>query len=105
MCYQAQKHVALGYCSMLQKCGDFQYSYRLFLEESDGKEVVIDQPFSLLTQPITTNFYRELVRQHPKAAACCELYTLYLGMVSVNMVANYERKLIQLLRSMTSPKT
>lgn len=83
------------------KAGDFQYSYRLWVEDSDGFEVQLEQP---IVQPGVTSpaagsaaFYRELVKKTPRGYKCYELYTLYLGILSVNVVANHERKLIGLL--------
>eukprot|EP01119_Soliformovum_irregulare_P025989 TRINITY_DN9775_c0_g1_i1.p1 TRINITY_DN9775_c0_g1~~TRINITY_DN9775_c0_g1_i1.p1 ORF type:complete len:745 (-),score=195.48 TRINITY_DN9775_c0_g1_i1:57-2144(-) len=91
MCYQAQKYLQQGYSTMLIKAGDFQYSHRLWLEDSDGIEVQIEHNFSQLSIPINNSFYRDLVKRTPRATKCYELFSLYLGYVSVPLVASHER--------------
>jgi len=99
LCHQAQKHLALGYCSMLMKSGEFQYSYRLWLEDNDHAEVPFDQelvsPGSIFTPG--NAFYKDLVKRTPRATKCYELYSLYLGILSVNIVASHERKLLMMM--------
>jgi len=85
---------------MLLKEGDFQFGYRLWIEDKDSVEVPLDQPLSQSNLPLSMNYYKDLLKRVPRGVRCCELYSLYLGMVSVNVVASYERKLITIAKSM-----
>lgn len=58
MCYEAKKHLSQGYCSMLMKKGEFQYSYRMWLEDSEGQEVNLDQPVNVLTNLVNPLCYK-----------------------------------------------
>ncbi len=97
MCYQAQKHLSQGYCSMLMKSGDFQYSYRLWIEDTEGIEVPLEQNIAQQSTPLSSAYFKDLTKRTSRGVKCYELYSLYLGMVSVNIVANHERTLINLL--------
>ena len=71
MCHQAQKLLSMGYCSMLTKSGDFQYSYRLWLEDNDGWEQPITDPIVPIgtsTQQFVASpqFYKDLVKKSPR---------------------------------------
>lgn len=94
---------------MLMKSGDFQYYYRLWVEKSKSKDNEEDElvPDTIVQPavPLSSSFYKELVRKTPGGFKCYELYTLYLGLVSVNMVASNARGLIQLLKTNTVPQT
>jgi len=65
MCYQGQKHLAQGYCSMLIKAGDFQYSYRLWIEDIEGNDLPLpleqNAPSYL---PLNNTYYQELVKKN-----------------------------------------
>jgi len=110
MCYLAQKHLSSGYCSMLIKDNDFQFSYRLWLEDAEGKDVPIDiqslpksestEKIAFPTTPLSPQFYKDLVRRTPKAVKCFELYSLYLGIAPVHLIAPYERRLIGIAKGM-----
>lgn len=104
MCYQAQKHLAMGYSSMLVKEQDFQYSYRLWVEDNEGKELSIETSISQATLPTSATFYKDLLKRVPKASKCFELYGLFLSMVPVNVVASYERKLIGIAKGLLLSK-
>jgi hypothetical protein len=99
MCHVAQQQVYKGYCSMLMKSGDFQFSHKMWLEDSDGFEVPIEHSHQQMAlqqwNQNNCNYYKELVKQTQRASKCYELYALYLGMLSVAMVASHERTLIQ----------
>jgi len=98
LCYLAQKHLNLGYCSMLIKSGDLQYSYRLWLEDSEGVEVQIELPITHIANPLTSSYYKDLVKKTPKATKCYELYSIYLGLLSVSMVSTHDSNLIQMIK-------
>ena len=72
----------------------------LWLEDNDGWEQTLDQP---IVQTNNTTFvgspmfYKELTKKTPRATRCFELYSLYIGVLSVNIIANHERRLIGLL--------
>jgi len=106
MCYQGQKHLAQGYCSMLIKAGDFQYSYRLWIEDIEGNDLPLpleqNAPSYL---PLNNTYYQELVKKTKTGVKCYELYSLYLGVVSVNVVAKHDRKLMQLLNANKKDKS
>ncbi|PRP80768.1 hypothetical protein PROFUN_11508 [Planoprotostelium fungivorum] len=100
LCHHAHKHLSSGYYSMLMKNGPFQYSYRLLLEDPEGFEIPLDQgPHNLGTSgpPICNSIYRDLMRKY-KGSRCYELYTLYLGVVSVNMVALHDKAIMNQLK-------
>jgi len=99
LCYLAQKHLALGYCSMLIKSGDLQYSYRLWLEDNEGAEIQIEQPLTQIANQLNSSYYKDLVKKTPKATKCYELYSIYLGLLSVSMVAAHDSSLIKSLAS------
>eukprot|EP01116_Phalansterium_solitarium_P006237 TRINITY_DN18547_c0_g1_i1.p1 TRINITY_DN18547_c0_g1~~TRINITY_DN18547_c0_g1_i1.p1 ORF type:complete len:933 (+),score=401.13 TRINITY_DN18547_c0_g1_i1:182-2980(+) len=104
MCCQAQQHVSQGYCSMLIKAGDFQYSYRLWVEDATGAELdlaLLATPRGATQawprEPLSYSFYKELVRRTPKAVKCYELLTLYLAVCSVPQVHMHNQTLLALL--------
>ncbi len=45
-----------------------------------------------------SQFYKDLLKKHPKATRVVELYTLCLSVVSVSTIAQYEKKLIPMIR-------
>lgn len=98
MCYLAQNRLAEGYSSMLVKSGEFQYSYHLWLEDNEGYEVPIENPFTHNARALRSTFYRDLIKRTPRASKCYELYTLYLGLVAVSTIAKQERILVQMLK-------
>jgi len=94
MCYDAQQHLSLGYCTMLIRKTDFQYSYRLWIEDFEGNEIPLEQPIvQNPTDPLSPSFYTDLIKKTRGATKCYELYTLCIGMLSVSMVASHERSL------------
>jgi hypothetical protein len=96
MCYQAQKHLSQGYSTMLIKSGDFQYSYRLWVEDNEGNDVSVEHNLPSYL-PLSNSYYQDLVKKSKTGVKCYEIYSLYLGFVSVNMVARHDKKLSQLL--------
>lgn len=76
---------------MLMKEGTFQYAYRLWVEDVEGKELPFEKPIP--KGEVSPGFYKDLVKSIPHAAKCFELYTLYLSVVAVNMIGKLERKL------------
>lgn len=99
MCYTAQQYLAHGYSSMLVKSGNFQYSYRLWVEDSEGIELPFESPIvSQQESVIDSSFYRDLLKRS-HGTKLYELYTICLSIVSVNVVANHERKLINFAKS------
>lgn len=96
MCHQAQRHLAQGYTSMFIKSGGLQCSYRMWLEDTEGNELPIDQPQALAGLSLDSSLYRELVKRlYPsvRGVKCYELYTLYLSMLSSSAVASHNRSL------------
>ena len=55
----------MGYRTMVLQSGEFCYSWRLWLEDAEGKEVAIEQPLVALAPFANPNFYRELVGSTP----------------------------------------
>lgn len=99
LCYIAQQYLSNGYCSMLVKSGDFQYSYRLWVEDADGIEIPFESPIVYQSGTLIDQaFYRDLLKRL-HGTKIYELYTITLGIASVYIVANHERKLIGYAKS------
>jgi len=108
MYYQAHRHLSMGYYSMVMRSGDFQYSYRLWVEDDEGVEQSLEQPILGGNQkthyphtPLSHRFYKDLLRtlfpsQSPQMK-CYELYTLYLGILPSALVSKNDRALVALL--------
>lgn len=125
--FNAHEHLAMGHTAMLVRRSDFLYSYRLWVEDDEGVEQVIEksvlpllhempighrythllhtfgnneyQKYSLTN--VVCRFYKDLVHklfpaQSPQMK-CCELYTLYLGILPTALVSKNDRALIGLL--------
>ncbi len=91
---RAQKYLSCGYCSMLIRKQDFQYSYRLWFEDSQGQEVPLEiQPFQQ-QGPLGHLYYKDLLKKVPKAVKCFELYCVYLAHVPSKLISVYEQRLI-----------
>lgn len=102
MCYRAQQHLSEGHHAMTMKSGAFQYSYRLWVEDMEGFELPFnhDQPFIAQRGPQTHKYYKKLVEHiFPSRSGlrCYELYTLYLGVLSVKSITHYDRNLVAIL--------
>lgn len=92
---------------MVMKVGDFQYSYRFWLVDNEGSEIYLNEAiqqnnYSNLIG--SQSWYKEIIKKTPRAVKCYELYSIYLGMLSVAMVANHDRTLISQLTP-SSPST
>eukprot|EP01113_Clastostelium_recurvatum_P003563 TRINITY_DN11557_c0_g1_i3.p1 TRINITY_DN11557_c0_g1~~TRINITY_DN11557_c0_g1_i3.p1 ORF type:complete len:813 (+),score=167.06 TRINITY_DN11557_c0_g1_i3:109-2439(+) len=102
MYYHAHRHLAMGYTSMVMRSGDFQYSYRLWVEDDEGAEQPLDLPRSQYpATPQSHKFYKDLLRaQYPSQLPqmkCYELYTLYLGILPAALVSKNDKALVALL--------
>jgi len=102
MCYKAQQHLSEGHHAMTMKSGIFQYSYRLWVEDMEGFELPFNQEQQFIAQrgPQTHKFYKKLVEYiFPSRSGlrCYELYTLYLGVLSVKSITHYDRNLVAIL--------
>eukprot|EP00003_Mantamonas_plastica_P000318 TRINITY_DN1029_c0_g2_i13.p1 TRINITY_DN1029_c0_g2~~TRINITY_DN1029_c0_g2_i13.p1 ORF type:complete len:870 (-),score=304.56 TRINITY_DN1029_c0_g2_i13:23-2632(-) len=105
MVYEAQKHLAQGYTSMLMKCGEFQYSYRLWMEDSEGNPLPLDQNQRLEFLVSNSESYKDLGKglfPSMRGVRCFELYTLYLGILSCENVEAHNDRLINELFSRSS---
>jgi len=94
-----------GYTSMVVRKGDFLYSYRLWMEDDEGVEQIINQPIlpKNYQLPIGHRFFKEVLRtlfpsqSQAQQMKCYELFTLYLGVLPTVLVAKHDRALINLL--------
>eukprot|EP01121_Diplochlamys_sp_Union-15-3_P019101 TRINITY_DN7108_c0_g1_i3.p1 TRINITY_DN7108_c0_g1~~TRINITY_DN7108_c0_g1_i3.p1 ORF type:complete len:542 (-),score=45.66 TRINITY_DN7108_c0_g1_i3:14-1396(-) len=113
MYYQAQTFLAKGFFDVVMKCGEFQYSYKLWFEqEPTGQRLPIKDRVSLdQKQPINRAFYKEVqhrlfpaqnVLEQKKKIRCCEIYCLYLGMLSLKVIQRHNQHLIELLLRQTN---
>jgi len=99
MCFSAQEYLSKGYSTAIVKMGDFQYFYRLWIEDSEGNEIAFDSPLPTLSRPLDNSYYKDLIRKHyPRGVKCYELYALYLGILPVKTVVNHTRSLITHLK-------
>lgn len=102
MCYKVQQCLAEGHYSMSMKSGGFQYSYRLWIEDTEGFELSFgpEQRFPYTGGPQNYKFYKKLVEQtFPSRTGlrCYELYTLYLGALGLHTVTHYDKCLVSIL--------
>jgi hypothetical protein len=103
--HTAHEHLAMGYTAMMVRRSDFLYSYRLWVEDDEGVEQVLEQSIpanpNLHNTPIGHRFYKELLRwsfpSQSQQMKCYELYTLYLGILPAALVSKNDRALIALL--------
>ncbi|ELR24541.1 uncharacterized protein ACA1_170820 [Acanthamoeba castellanii str. Neff] len=106
MCYDSQQHLSEGAQSVLVKSGPWQYSYRLWVEDVDGFELIFppEVPFGTPHVPQTNKFYQKLMHRFFPTRGnlrCYELFTLYLSTLSVETVAHHDRELVSVLLNRT----
>lgn len=75
-----------------------QYAYRLWLEDSEGKELQIEHSIAQNSNPLSNNFYRDIVKRTPHAFKCYEIYTMYLSYASVPIISAHEQALIKMFK-------
>ncbi|EGG20015.1 hypothetical protein DFA_07131 [Cavenderia fasciculata] len=90
-CHQLKK----GYSYQVIKDKDFQYSYRLWVEDDESKEQIVERDTRIYN---SRSIYSELVkRYYPQPVKCLELLTLYIGALPVSLIYKNDRVLCSLL--------
>ncbi|KAL6068015.1 hybrid polyketide synthetase [Balamuthia mandrillaris] len=106
MVYLSQERLSEGYHSMLMKKGAFQYSYRLWMEDTEDFELPFSSDSAIVggtlpsRLPQNHRYYTKITRRKfagRGGVRCYELYTLYLGMLSVKTVLHHDRNLVSIL--------
>ena len=84
---------------MAMKNGHFMYCFKLWFEDTDGKQLALKEPTSIEPkQPITRDFYKKLQgRLFSQRTKCFELYSLYLGFLPSKVLEQNNQALIALL--------
>eukprot|EP00002_Diphylleia_rotans_P027496 TRINITY_DN5513_c0_g1_i1.p1 TRINITY_DN5513_c0_g1~~TRINITY_DN5513_c0_g1_i1.p1 ORF type:complete len:598 (-),score=128.82 TRINITY_DN5513_c0_g1_i1:220-2013(-) len=96
MCYKAQRQLSLGFTATIMKLGDFQYSYKLWVEDSEGNEIPIEKAIPANLMPVEWAGYRELLQRlfpSQRGLRMYELYTLYVGMLPTAAVVSHNKRL------------
>lgn len=99
LCYQATEFLSRGVFEMVQTHGAFQYSYKLFFMDSNGALVHPREQRHIETKTaVTHDFYKKLTSQlFQQPVRCLELFTLYIGSVSLKTISKHNDTLITLL--------
>ncbi|KAJ5079734.1 hermansky-pudlak syndrome protein [Anaeramoeba ignava] len=99
LCSVSQSYLMKGYTNILERIGDFFYSFRIWFEDSERK----------LLHPKTTklpieeakksnDFYQSLITllfHGKKNVFCYELFALYSGLLSIETVTKFNNNLIE----------
>ncbi len=95
----AQARLVSGYTAMLVKVGGYQYSYKLWAEDSDGHDLPFEGPLPNYPHPYDCSYYGEIQRGiwPGKGTGLFELYALHLGVMSSQAVQAQNKRLAFLL--------
>jgi hypothetical protein len=97
MCYQATEFLSRGAFEMVQTNGPFQYSYKLFFMDSNGAVIHPREHRTIEHKAaVTRGFYKKLIQQlfPGQYVRCLELFTLYIGSVSLKMISKHNDALV-----------
>lgn len=101
MYYQSQEFLTKGFSDMIMKYGEFQYSFKLYFEDSSGMRLYTSKKLPIPeNKTISRDFYKKL----PKALfpeqfgiKCYELYSLYVGTVSTKTIEHHNEVIISVI--------
>jgi hypothetical protein len=99
----AHSHLARGCTTMMLRSDGFHFSYRLWLEGENEDPPALDRVVSpKLPQPwiVSPQLYSDLIA-HYRATRCYELYSIYVGAVSITAIAKKDRQLLQAMAALT----